>query len=546
MDKLITFLGTNKYKEITYFGQVIEKTTVFVTSILVELYNPKEVIIVMTEEAKKANWMALQEELHQYPELQLTPLNIPIGKNDDEFWSIFELITRCVNDNEIIGIDITYSFRSIPVIVLLSITYLKYVKNVKIQSLVYGAFEQKDYHEDKVPIIDLSSLLDILNWIEAASLFTKAGNATRLGELLQETHNEIHKKGSGQPKELKKLGRDVQEISLALINSLPKKVMEKALKLSNYNNEEKRDELDKEITKWVKPLAYLLGPILKQYSMFSWEESEGEIKLFIEKNMLLIDWYIQHSYIPQALSLMRELLITKLLQVKGEEKLIFEGHKREKKAGELYQKIDHPILVLWNKITNLRNDIIHAGTKREEISSNKVVENTKKYSEELREIMQDNSVWTDLLDAQTQGIILISPLGMSPGLLYSAILHTTPDYLIVITSEAASERISEVIERSKYIGKHEVIIIDEPFYGFNESARVVDRIKEIYENNRNKKYYVNLTGGTTALQYIVQKVILFLKSEQAVVLQTAYIDKRNPEEQSKNPYVLGNLVVIDN
>jgi len=62
--------------------------------------------------------------------------------------------------------------------------------------------------------------------------------------------------------------------------------------------------------------------------------------------------------------------------------------------------------------------------------------------------------------------MLISPLGMSPGLLYSALYHVKPDFLFCLTSEKGKERLPDIMEKADYLGGYLVFLVDDPFTAF--------------------------------------------------------------------------------
>ncbi|GAV24259.1 hypothetical protein ciss_01920 [Carboxydothermus islandicus] len=62
--------------------------------------------------------------------------------------------------------------------------------------------------------------------------------------------------------------------------------------------------------------------------------------------------------------------------------------------------------------------------------------------------------------------ILISPLGMSSGLLFSALYHVKPDFLFCLTSEKGKERLPDIMEKADYLGGYLVFLVDDPFTAF--------------------------------------------------------------------------------
>ncbi|NYE58839.1 hypothetical protein [Carboxydothermus ferrireducens] len=138
--------------------------------------------------------------------------------------------------------------------------------------------------------------------------------------------------------------------------------------------------------------------------------------------------------------------------------------------------------------------------------------------------------------------ILISPLGMSPGLLYSALYHVKPDFLFCLTSEKGKEKLPEIMEKAGYMGGYSVFIVDDPFTSFHKTEEVWKSLKDLLDSDA--EIVVNITGGTTALQYLVQKTAERLESQGFSVKTVALIDRRSRSEQESNPYVPGKIFYL--
>ena len=134
-------------------------------------------------DATESNWIALQKRLaHQ---VNLEPVfNIPESNSPDDGWIIFDKITGCLNQGDRVIFDLTHSFRSIPVIALLAISYLRTVKQVQIEGVLYGAFDP-NAKDQPTPTYDLLPMLSLLDWIAATDRFVKVGDGLPLAELLK-------------------------------------------------------------------------------------------------------------------------------------------------------------------------------------------------------------------------------------------------------------------------------------------------------------------------------------------------------------------------
>jgi hypothetical protein len=138
-------------------------------------------------------------------------------------------------------------------------------------------------------------------------------------------------------------------------------------------------------------------------------------------------------------------------------------------------------------------------------------------------------------------ITLLSPLGLSPGLLYSALMTIKPQHLMVLTSREAADSLSEIIQRAEYSGSVDVVYVDDPFNCFQQANQKVEEMLNILNYS---PCVINLTGGTTALQFIIVRAGTALENEGVQVHYVALIDRRGIQDQKDNPWVEGELVSV--
>lgn len=96
---------------------------------------PQETLVLLTNEAKvHKHWKNLRQRSQS--QTQLTPVDIPSGKSKAELRQIF---------------DVTHGFRSLPMLPLLASAFLRVAKNIKMQDIMYGAFDARD-ENNQVPL----------------------------------------------------------------------------------------------------------------------------------------------------------------------------------------------------------------------------------------------------------------------------------------------------------------------------------------------------------------------------------------------------------
>lgn len=121
------------------------------------------------------------------------------GTEENQIFSNFNIIMdidEYLEDGDEIYIDITHSFRSNAMWMLMVINYIKDVidKNVEIKMISYGMYEanEKIDGKDITPIVDLNAFYKLLKWIKGAQSFKEYGNFYTLEELV--TTSEVRKK----------------------------------------------------------------------------------------------------------------------------------------------------------------------------------------------------------------------------------------------------------------------------------------------------------------------------------------------------------------
>ncbi|MCS7158664.1 MAG: hypothetical protein N0A16_13195, partial [Blastocatellia bacterium] len=276
---------------------------------------------------------------------------------------------------------------------------------------VYGAFEAKD-SEGRAPVFDLSPFLSLLDWLTAVHLFHRSGSAADLSRMLREIQAQAWRERPAEPSStttkmptmLQKVGDRVNELSQALLLIRPLEVMEKA----KYLDGQFTDAALKEAAHWAKPFA-LVAPALKQeLSQFASPAND----LDVQRRM--INWYVERGLLVQAITLARELLVTKTcLLLDLENPLRREARERaerllnylawskqpeERKRSdpwtgaqpdaadvEKFRTHDQAesLVALWTSIREARNDVDHAGMNEQPSGASALTERIQRLTGQL-------------------------------------------------------------------------------------------------------------------------------------------------------------------
>lgn len=117
------------------------------------------------------------------------------GLNDAEIKENLEIVLSIIKDlkpRDEIVVDITHSFRSLPLIIMNLLFYLRTVNNPKvtISHIYYGMLEvSRDL--GYAPIIDLKQVLDVTDWTIGAYAFREFGISQQICELINCSNKDL-------------------------------------------------------------------------------------------------------------------------------------------------------------------------------------------------------------------------------------------------------------------------------------------------------------------------------------------------------------------
>lgn len=193
--------------------------------------------------------------------------------------------------------------------------------------------------------------------------------------------------------------------------------MEEAAKLPEYIQ-----QATATVSQDIKPLAALLERVKSDYERFGVADlnERDRAKEVLIKQLDMVEWYVNKQQIVQALSVSREWLPSLLCyhfnldamdaEACSEMELLLRGGKDKDKEGntvneskfltqwkEINKKKRKPLNKLWGgdfKLANLRNDVLHAGYRKNYSSAAYIQAQTEKIVELLKAI----AVEWDILD----------------------------------------------------------------------------------------------------------------------------------------------------
>lgn len=420
----VAFYETCRYRKDDFTGS----ETLFLQKSLLEYLQQQEnwggendlVLMLLTDLARKNNWdknletrfcAKLQKEVaYQGLEKILLDMNlsyqdiaIPDGKDSDEMWEIFEVIFDELQDGDELYLDITNSFRYLPMLLVVLVNYAKLLKNVKVKAIFYGNYEARDKESNIAPIMDLLPLSVLQDWTLAASDYLRYGQVEKFFELSESSLLPILRNTETRTKDAEKLRSFVKTL---------KEMVEERTTCRGYaivgsKNVRKLKCTASEIQ---KVTIVQLRPIFEKIKQ---SLNDFDAKENVLNCIKAAKWCCANKLYQQATTMLEEGLGTFLcchyqldyrkmanrdaifgcISIKTQNKDI-EENKANK---ELVEKIladdsvwgNKAFVTILQKIVELRNDYNHAGFKKNPFTAQKVIKIIEKLLDGIEEVLSE-------------------------------------------------------------------------------------------------------------------------------------------------------------
>lgn len=382
--KLLTVIGTGRYEEVAYVWAAPEGEREYVSryapAATAHFLMPEEILLLATPEAAAAHLSPLVAAAGGVAPLRV--IEIPSGQSEGELWRIFAQVAEAVGPGERLALDVTHGFRSLPMIVLMAVCFLRAARRVEVERILYGAYEagDKSVSPPRVPMFDLTPMFELLEWAVAADRFVRLGDARDLAALLRRANPPGPRQRQDPAsrdlgRRLGPLARKLDEMSLSLLLARVYDTMRLAEELN------RRLELAEEVyPAETKPFEEISEQVEGAFGAFALANAEAPQHLTanLDCQRRLARWYLEHQHYMQAGTLMREWLVSWVAAWRGASDLRDENARAEAecflgrlhglaKRGARASSDEVPsseiLGVLWGQITDGRNDLDHAGMR---------------------------------------------------------------------------------------------------------------------------------------------------------------------------------------
>ncbi len=202
-------------------------------------------------------------------------------------------IEAFLNENDKIYFDITHGFRSLPMVLMNCIIYLQNVSNKKItiEKITYGNLDVSG-ELGYAPVIDLSKLLNLSDWINGAYAFKEFGKGYQIAKLLGYNPEKDATKKDAR-------GKSIKDFSDVMGSDFLSGIKQQVDVLQAARNSE------------YSPVAKILVPsVLEEYlHKFSRESSNCKFQYEIAK------WHYEHKNYSSATMDILEALLSKVKDI---------------------------------------------------------------------------------------------------------------------------------------------------------------------------------------------------------------------------------------
>ena len=357
---ILSFLGAGKYESASYQWGVHPATTTSLFVAALSAWFPEEQVVVLCSPTARARNAGLLQAALPHARL----IDIPDGATDEENWDLFQTISDIIPKNESVIFDVTHGFRSMPLVGVLTLAYLRAVHSVQVRHVLYGAFQVGRSVTEPTPAFDLTPFVKLLDWAEAASRFGDTGDARKFMRLMRDVRSPLNF-----------AAQHMKLLSEALSYNRHEDIGRSATDLLNTLQQVRQQELRphqrpfrlivEQVEQTVRPLA--VGP----------SASGLEVLQALYRRVM---WYAERDHYVQAVSLAREWMLQAFiwsstgdidLSVATQDSAShflasLDREEREPKEKEppepvQFNRPSDQFLELWAKISDDRDDLSHHG-----------------------------------------------------------------------------------------------------------------------------------------------------------------------------------------
>lgn len=550
---LLTVLGTNPQAAVySLEGRQAEArlAPAALFDLLPETEKPRCALALCTPEAKRESLPLLEQELRGKCEVE--PVDVSAGETQEDVNAYLAQVSNAVSGKQNVDlvVDVTHGWRHFSFLTYAAVLYLAALRGVTVRGAYYGLLRR----DGPSPFLDLRPLLELPRWVHALETLRDTGGAAPMAGILGEKSNQ-------------KIARELSQFSQGHLSGLPLESGRAAHRI--------RDQGRKPLKKLLKDghrlplagelveqLATILEPfaLTESVSRNGWKKRVVLSKQELKRQASIVDDLLEHGNIAAALGLMREWTVSwATWRLGGESEWLYRKVRTKAtnilgamaaiiKDAELSGVLTEKQCSLgdfWSNLSSLRNAYHHHGMRPQDLVGDKKQEHElcsiRKFWEGTLRSCPDFSL---RIGESPGGRVLVSPIGMRPGVLFSALQSCRADggepaVCLVICSRETEGSIEEAARRAEYTGAIERLRLDDPYGGRSEIESLAKKARLLLIGAG--EVLVNVTGGTTLMGLAAEELANAARRLACPVRRFGLIDRRPPQQQDAEPYRTGEL-----
>lgn len=423
----ISFLGTSNYGLCDYQRDGVSYgTSRFIQEVTLNYLMSREnwdetssAFILMTADSELKNWndsyykdrttgeplfglATCLDQMHlPFPVYPVTQL--PVGNNESEIWDIFQRVFgECIREEDELYFDITHGYRYLPTLIVVLGNYAKFLKNVSVKSITYGNYEISNHGQNPGLLVDLLPLSALQDWTNAAGQFIKTGDASPLNRIGMDTVRPLMKIHKGQDANVTSIYQFIK-LFYEMAEDLRTCRGIDIIKSSKINR--LRGVTQVVDASVIPPLEPVLVKMKESFQYFDDNEN-------IWNGIEAARWCFKHGLYQQSSTLLQESVVSAVcmdmgigwqsreqrspvsfaFNVKDVDSMMIpeyligrEQEIRQCCANELLCSLKS----IYERLTDLRNDINHAGMRGNMLTPEKIKSNLEKHLTEVVGILQN-------------------------------------------------------------------------------------------------------------------------------------------------------------
>lgn len=269
---------------------------------------------------------------------------------------IFQLEQE-LNTGDELYVDITHSFRSLPLFLMNCLIYLQNVsrRGVKIKAIYYGMLDVSS-ELGYAPVVELDNILKMNDWIIGAYTFANFGNAYKISEIMKEQ----------APEASERLYRFTELMNLNYLTA----IKNEAQSLSSIRDKE-----------YSSPMANMIvTPIIKDFIrdfMSAEKQSVFQFKL--------AQWHLRHKNYSASYLTLLESIVTFVCECENKDindKESRDDAKQLIRSSTKYRELKK----IFNRTNKIRNSIAHQVERNSNYTS--MIKQLGESIEELKTIIK--------------------------------------------------------------------------------------------------------------------------------------------------------------